>query len=153
LVPAHLPPIRVFHEDVAMMAMIGGCRDEPSSIDYLATHDRHWCERGFGFWLLRDLATAAAIGLAGLRVMPLDGRDELEVGYGFLPAWWGLGLATEILAAVLERGERLEEFEPMVAAVAPGNDASERVLAKLGFAFEREVVLQDRRSRLFRRTG
>ncbi len=135
------------------MALIGGCRDERSSITYLQVHEAHWARHGFGFWLLRDRETAAAIGLGGLRVMVLDGRDELEVGYGFLPARWGLGLATEATTAFLDQAGALHGFDGMVATVAPGNDASERVLAKLGFAFEREVVQRDSVSRLFRRSG
>lgn len=135
------------------MAMIGGCRDEPSSVAYLETHHSHWVRHGFGFWLLSDRESGAAIGLGGLRVLPLDGVDELELGYGFLPAWWGRGLATEAATAFIAAGEQLPGFRSMVAVVSPGNDGSERVLAKLGFGFERELVQRDSVTRLFRRGG
>ncbi len=134
------------------MALIGGCRDEASSITYLQVHDAHWERHGFGFWLLRDLESDAPIGLGGLRVMPLDGVDELELGYGLLPAWWGQGLATEAAGAFLVEAERLGRWTSLTAVVTPGNDRSEGVLAKLGFRFERELVRHDGPARLFRRS-
>ena len=41
------------------------------------------------------------IGRAVLRYLPVDGVEEIEVGYAFLPAYWGRGLATEVTATCL----------------------------------------------------
>src|ERR1019366_8028992 len=81
---AHLDELRIMQQDAQMMAMIGGVRDEAATIAYLERHIVHWQEHGFGFWLLRDLATGASAGIGGLRYVRLDGTDDVELGYGLL---------------------------------------------------------------------
>ncbi len=133
-----------------MMAMIGGPRTEPGSIAYLDKHLVHWAEHGFGFWMVRHTGTGAMIGLAGLRNLTLDGTAELEAGYGFLPAWWGQGLATEMASACIEQGFAHLDFPSIVALVHPDNAASRHVLTKLGFQYERTVTAESHTSDLFR---
>src|SRR5207248_10169458 len=42
------------------------------------------------------------VGTATLRRVQIDGRDEVEVGYRVAAAWWGLGIATEMAAALVD---------------------------------------------------
>jgi len=147
---SHFPELRVMHQDEQMMAMIGGVRDEAGSAAYLERHLMHWREHGFGFWMLRDVATAASAGLAGLRRLQLDGVDEVEVGYGFLPPFWGRGLGTEIAQACVGRAFNLLELPSVVALTNQANSASQHVLRKVGLAFERDVTHDGRTAMLFR---
>ena len=86
------------------MALLGGVRDKAGTVAYLETNVKHWADHGFGMWMLRDAATSAVIGRAILRHLDVEGVDEVEVGYGFMPEYWGRGLATEIANACVRIG-------------------------------------------------
>lgn len=60
-----------------------------------------------------------------------------EVAYVFGPAWWGRGYATEAVAWMLDHLHHERGIDACWAAVAPANDASVRLLTRLGF---REAV-------------
>lgn len=136
----HLPLLRVMHRDEAMMARIGGVRDEAATRAYLETHVRHWQEHRFGFWMLFDRATGESIGLAGLRWFEHGGERHVELGYGFLPAWWGNGLGTEIAGACIERAQEMG-FRDLVAITTTDHLASQHVLARLGFVHSGTIML------------
>jgi RimJ/RimL family protein N-acetyltransferase len=70
-----------------------------------------------------------------------DGRF-VELGYWFLPEAWGQGLATEASKAMVE-GHRAAVGVPLAdiyAAVFVGNDASRRVLEKVGLEVTAEGI-------------
>lgn len=54
----------------------------------------------------------------------------MEVKYAFLRSYWGQGLATEAVAALLAFAGEILGIEHVIATVAPDNTASHRVLAK-----------------------
>jgi [ribosomal protein S5]-alanine N-acetyltransferase len=62
------------------------------------------------------------------------------IGYDLAAAYWNRGYATEALRAMLHYGFVQENLNRIEALVMPGNDASVRVLAKLGF--QREGILR-----------
>ncbi|WP_454759172.1 GNAT family N-acetyltransferase [Caulobacter segnis] len=67
----------------------------------------------------------AVIGKAGFYRFP-------EVGFIFHPDHWGRGFAGEALSVVLDRG--LASRPEAIADVDPRNDASLKLLTRLGFA-------------------
>src|SRR4029078_4590315 len=91
-------------EDEQFMALLGGVRDKAGTVAYLETNVKHWADHGFGMWMLRDDATQAVICGANLPHVDVEGVDEVEVGYGFMPDYWGRGLATEIARACVRIG-------------------------------------------------
>ena len=83
-----------------------------------------------GSWLVaRDGTIVGSAGAAGA-VSP-DGDQEL--GYGLVPAARGAGTGTEAVAAVAAVLERREGVRRLTAEVLPGNEASVRLLTRLGF--------------------
>jgi [ribosomal protein S5]-alanine N-acetyltransferase len=58
------------------------------------------------------------------------------IGYEAHPDYWGRGLTTEALRAVVTYGHRAFALNRIEAWTLPGNDASDRVLEKAGFRFE-----------------
>lgn len=75
-------------------------------------------------------------GAGGLIYNETQGMFEL--GYGMMQAYWGRGLATEAARAMLDFAIReLGEREFFVCYVK-GNEASGRVIEKLGFAYQRD---------------
>ena len=150
LTPDHLPEVRRMHRDVAVMAQLGGVRDEAQTAAYLARNLQHWADYGFGLWILREVGGGDPIGRAVLRHLLVDGVDEVEVGYAFYPPFWGRGLATEIATACLELGRRDLSLATIVAVTSPANLASQHVLQKVGLEYERAFTNEGSPSSLFR---
>ncbi|MCX7033115.1 MAG: GNAT family N-acetyltransferase [Arenimonas sp.] len=99
-----------------------------------------YAARGFGLWKVSLQTDGTPVGMSGLIK-----RDELpfaDLGYAFLPAHEGQGYASEAGAAALDFGFRCKGLPRILAIVRPGNEASMRVLAKLGMD-ERGVVQLD----------
>ena len=66
------------------------------------------------------------IGKAGFWAPP-------DIGYILHPDYWGRGLATEALEAVINHIYATRRFDVLTAEVDPGNAASIRLLERLGF--------------------
>lgn len=73
-----------------------------------------------------------AVGTLGVAGPPGPGGDQ-EIGYSLVPAARGQGLATEAVGALCAVLERQEGVRRLTAEVRPGNEASRRLLVRLGF--------------------
>jgi len=89
-----------------------------------------YAEHGFGLWKVTRKADGVAVGMSGL--VRRDSLPRPDLGYAFLPAHGGQGLATEAGAAVLAHAFGTLRLPQVLAIVSPGNEASVRVLQKLG---------------------
>src|SRR3546814_1134990 len=91
---------------------------------------------GFGYWVFADRASDALIGMGGLSYFG-RGIPELEgvpeAGWAFDADHWGAGYATEAMTAALGWADAHLEAADVRCIIDPGNKASERVAAKLGF--------------------
>jgi RimJ/RimL family protein N-acetyltransferase len=141
LTPAHLPDLRRMDQDEGFMAHLGGARDEAATLAYLERNLAHWATHGFGLWMLRDRVQQDLIGRAIVRHLDVEGTDEVEIGYGFYPAFWGRGLATEVACACVQIGRAQLGLPSVVAVTLPAHRASQRVMVKAGLAYEREILL------------
>ena len=148
--PDHYADLRRMDADEQMMATLGGIREDAGTREYLARNLEHWAEYGFGIWMLRDLETGTAMGRAVLRHLDIDEADEVEVGYGLLPAFWGRGLATEIARACVRVGLEQLRLPSLVAITLTTNDGSRRVLEKVGLRYERTLTHAGQLHALFR---
>lgn len=140
LMPDHLAELSRMDRDPDFMAMLGGVRDEAQTAAYLERNLRHWADHGFGLWMLRERAANMLAGRAVLRHLLVEGTDEVEVGYGFYPEFWGRGLATEIALACLSFARTELHLASVVAITLPENAGSRRVMTKVGLNYERDIT-------------
>ena len=68
---------------------------------------------------------------------------DIDLGYAFLPEFWSKGFALEAASAVLAFGERSLGLTRTIALVSPDNMASIKLLQKLGFAYSREIKMDE----------
>ena len=85
---------------------------------------------GFGRWSCLSKDNGTYLGFCGLKY--LEDLDEVDVGFRFLPEFWGQGLATEACVASLQFGLEVIGLERIIALVLPENLASIRVVEKSG---------------------
>ena len=101
---------------------------------YISCYESH----GFGMCAMIWKPTGEVIGSAGLQ--PLDGTDEIEVGYSMIKEFWGLGIGTEAARAWLDHGFQDHGLDRIVAVAQMGNRPSMHIMEKLGMKFEKTEV-------------
>ncbi len=90
-------------------------------------------EHGVTLFSVVERATGVVIGDCG--VIPINWTEpEFELGYRFAPSAWGRGYATEAGIAAIEHAWSATSLATIYAVTDLGNEASQRVLAKIGFA-------------------
>lgn len=99
---------------------------------------KSYAEQGFGLYAVVLAENGFLIGICGLIKRPT--LENVDLGYAFLPQYWGKGYAFEAAKASLEVGKGLG-IEPIVAIVSPHNQASKSLLNKLGMTFETQLQL------------
>lgn len=92
---------------------------------------------GFGRWACILKNTGENIGFCGLK--HLDELGEVDLGFRFLPAHWGKGLATEAAEACIRYGFRSLALPQIIGLSHSENHASIRVLEKIGMQFTQVV--------------
>lgn len=100
------------------------------------TRHRDFETYGYGRWACVLKSSQAVIGFCGLKYLPE--LDEVDLGYRFLPQYWGQGLATEACQASIEFAFGVLKLEQVIGLVLPENAASIRVLEKVGMSYEGE---------------
>ena len=83
-------------------------------------------------WAIELVEQGEMIGTVGLLRFDFEHRHA-EIGYEIARRWWGRGLTPEAAAAVIRYGFSVLGLHRIEAGVLPGNEASVRVLQKLGF--------------------
>ena len=91
---------------------------------------------GYGRWASVLKESQTIIGFCGLKYLP--DLDVVDVGYRFLPRYWGRGLGTEACVASLDFGFTTLCLDQIVGFVVPGNVSSIRVLEKAGMQSDGE---------------
>lgn len=115
-----------------------------------------WPMQGYGFWVFEDRVTGEFLGEGGL----MDARRDIaglqdipEAGWALMPHAAGRGIATEAMSAVLDWADAHVSADRTGCIIDPGNAASLRVAAKLGYveagrpAFRGEPIVLLHRSR------
>lgn len=94
-----------------------------------------FAQRSLFNWILADRESDACIGTTTL--YGFEPRHmRAEIGYALAQAHWGRGLAREAVTLALDFGFHQLHLNRIAADVAPGNDASSRLLERLGFLHE-----------------
>ena len=139
---------------IPQVTRFGNFPDAPSK----AQSDRilNWMSRRFVAgrgcaWLIEEREAGSPLGAIRINRMDRAWRCG-EIGYESHPDFWGRGLMTEAVRAVVACAHGRFELNRIEAWTLPSNDASDRVLTKAGFVYEGRAqtkgMVQRRLSRL-----
>ncbi len=109
--------------------------------EWFKVTETNYSKRGYGMFALELLASGEVVGFAGL-VHP-GGQPEPEIKYALRRSHWGQGLASELVLPLLRYGAKTHGMQRIIATVAPGNLASQRVLAKAGMSLATTRAKED----------
>ena len=138
--PQHQEALEVMLGDPRVGATLGGVLSPArvaASITHLAAHFERY---GYGLWVWREKATGEVVARGGIEHAHVGGRDEVEVAWAVAADRWGEGFATELGAASIRAAFDEHGIDELVSFTLPDNTASRRVMDKLGFIYERDVV-------------
>lgn len=136
IVHTDAPFILQLLNDPAFIQYIGDkrVRTLDEAREYIETGPRAmYAEFGFGLWAV-ELPDGSAIGICGLLKRPV--LDDVDLGFAVLPQFRRDGYAFEAASAVVAYARGTLRLDRLVAITNPDNDASARLLEKLGFSFE-----------------
>jgi ribosomal-protein-alanine N-acetyltransferase len=122
--------------DPAFIQYVGdkGVRTLDDAREYIRSGPRAmYAEFGFGLWVA-ELPDGTPIGLCGLLKRPV--LDDVDLGFALLPQFRREGYTLEAASAVMAHARETLRLDRLVAIVNPENEASARLLERLGFSFE-----------------
>jgi RimJ/RimL family protein N-acetyltransferase len=140
---ADFPDLLAMNQDPRVMATLGGLRPDEFWQARHVWNLNHWREHGFGWWVARTLEDGRFAGRGGLRRAVVDGKDDVELGYGLVPEFWGEGLAGEIAKASIRAGFDVLGLQSIACFTLPTNRRSQRVMEKAGFTYVKDFVWMD----------
>jgi len=103
----------------------------------VASYERN----GFGLYLVELKEGGIPIGISGL--VKRDTLPDADIGFAFLPAYWSKGYAVESAAAVMNYAREVLGLTRIVAITSLDNEASAKVLGKIGLRYERLIRLSE----------
>jgi len=119
-----------------------GVRTLDQARDYLLNGPiKSYETHGHGLYAVELQGSSELIGMCGL--IKREQFADIDLGYAFLPEFWSQGFALEAAAAVLAFGERSLGQTGTIALVSPDNVPSIKLLQKLGFAYSREIKMDE----------
>jgi RimJ/RimL family protein N-acetyltransferase len=136
--------------DPAWLRFIGdrGVRTPDDARRYLIKGPLEMYKRhGFGLYLAELKKDRIPLGMCGL--IKREALEDVDIGFAFLPQFRGLGYAYESALGVMGYGRDVVGLKRLAAIAAPNNEASTRLLLKLGFKFEKMILYQGENLKLF----
>ncbi|MDZ8186971.1 MAG: GNAT family N-acetyltransferase [Nostoc sp. ChiSLP02] len=149
----HLNELYRMHQNREVMATLGGIRSDEATRLFIFNNLHHWQQYGFGLWVFRDKSNRQFVGRAGLRNTYVDGKEEVELAYALIAKFWGQGLATEMGEKILQVGFELLNISEVICFTLTTNQASQRVMEKLGFKYQRDIIHANLPHLLYRLTA
>jgi ribosomal-protein-alanine N-acetyltransferase len=130
----------IFSDPKVMQSFGGVLFDRARMKQWLLRNLNHQDQYGYGLFSVILKESGELVGDCGLEHTEVEGSPEVEIGYDFLSAYWGRGLATEAACAVRDYAFRELGLPRVISLIRPGNLASIRVAEKIGMAKEKECV-------------
>lgn len=101
----------------------------------------HWAAHEFGEYVLFDKTDLDSFaGRAFLRHKLIDGESAIELGYAYMPAFWGQNHGTEVAGVLMQQAFEVLGVDNVLSFTLVTNIASRRVMEKNGFRFSHEGV-------------
>ena len=120
-----------------------------------------WIERqvrryendGHGLCALIEKASDQLVGQCGLLKQEVDGIEELEVGYGLLPAFWSQGFATEAARFFRDFAFQEQMAPSIISIIDMDNVPSQKVAYKNGMQIDKKTLFKNMQVYIFRITS
>lgn len=124
------------------------------ALDHLDTPEsqcQHWFERAYkrindglgGLNGLYEKDSGKLVGQCGLLVQPVNGKNELEVGYSLLPSQWGKGYAIEAARKARDIAFERNYADTLISIIHVDNEPSKKVARKNGMRCRETTLFRE----------
>jgi len=110
----------------------GGVSTQEQLREKIIRSHTSFLEKGFGEFSITDLKTNEFLGRAGFAEL---NNGEIEVGYVLLKEYWGKGVASEALSALLDWAGKALSVPRILAYTPINHHASIGVMKKAGMRY------------------
>jgi len=119
-----------------------GVRSVDDAREFVETkYIQSYRDHGYGLYTVELKQTGEPVGMCGfVRRDTLPGPD---IGFAFLPRFEGMGYGFESSDAILDYGRDTLGFTQLFAITSQDNEVSGKLLIKLGFRFDRLVMMNN----------
>jgi ribosomal-protein-alanine N-acetyltransferase len=125
-----------------------GVRTEADARRYIADGPvAGYAREGHGLMRVVRRSDGAGLGMCG--VLKRDTLPDPDIGFSFLPEHWSQGYALEAAQAVISHARDSLRLGRILAITTRDNEASIRLLGKLGFRYDGIVRIGAEELRLF----
>ena len=127
-------------------------KTKEQAIEIIQFIKQQYKDRGIGRFATVEKSSGNFIGWSGLKLNSddkeaLNGKkDFYDIGYRFIPRYWGKGYATESSLASLDFGFKKLKLQTIVGAAEIENIASNKVLQKIGLKFINQFDFEDKKA-------
>ncbi len=128
--------------DVMQYIGNGVTRTAEDAARYIESFEKEWSEKGFGLFAIEVKKTGDFIGFTGLsspNFLP-EVFPSIEIGWRYSKPSWGKGYASEAAITALSFGVDELGITDIVSIYQIGNEASMRIMQKLGMIFDRRTI-------------
>ncbi len=102
------------------------------AIDEMKWYHKIYKEQSGLRWMIEDSESQKVIGTCGFLNYEKE-HHRVEIGYDLTPEFWGMGIMTEVVSCIMGFGFSTMNLNKIEAKVEPANEASIRLMHKLGF--------------------
>ncbi|WP_404408081.1 GNAT family N-acetyltransferase [Jeotgalibacillus malaysiensis] len=131
-----LEDVKRLYKDPLVRKYLGGVREEVAVS--AVGKDFFQSDETSLYLTVGERDTSAFIGLVSLD--PHHDGEDIEISYQLMPEWWGRGLGSEVVEAVLNTAFNEMNLTKIVAETQTANHSSCRLLEKVGMTLDRKVV-------------
>jgi [ribosomal protein S5]-alanine N-acetyltransferase len=130
---ADLPFGNLLWGDPLVMKYVGSTLSSEQVLKSIEAGIKHQERFGYQHWAVIEIETEKLIGACGFN--KTDTPDEIEIVFHLSKQVWGQGYATEAAKACIEFAFEHIRPKKIIAGCHPQNEASKKVLVKIGFSF------------------
>jgi ribosomal-protein-alanine N-acetyltransferase len=99
------------------------------------------------YWVVRLKDNDTSIGIVSF--LKRNYLENFDIGFAFLPEFYGYGYAYEAAKEVLSVASKKPEHSKILATTVPQNINSIKLLNKLGLHFEKEIGIENEKLHIY----
>ena len=117
-------------------------RSEIDALNFINQSIQYHERNGLGILGVIEKSSQNLIGICALKYLQEEKDSPVELMYRLSDQHWGKGYGLEIASALVQDAFHSLKLNTLVATVTAENITSKKILGKLGFVFQQQMVIK-----------